>query len=79
MRRVIRSVIQPLVVVGLILLVFACSGGGCSSCAGCGILPIPGGFPIADRIEEARAARRDLSAGGVRVETVELGSNPRAP
>ena len=44
-------------------LVFACSGGGCSGCEGCGIYPIPGGFPIAERIPNSAQVR--LSESGI--------------
>lgn len=42
----------------LLLLVASCSGGGCSSgCSACGIQPLPGGFPRAETIPNAGAAR----------------------
>jgi hypothetical protein len=41
----------------LVLFLYACSGGGCSTCEGCGVAPIPGGFPIADRIDNAAQIR----------------------
>ncbi len=45
-------------VVMFALTVFACSGGGgCSSCAGCGIEPIPGGFPADQRIDNSAQVR----------------------
>jgi hypothetical protein len=40
-----------------VFLVFACSGGGCSSCEGCGVRPIRGGFPIDDRIPNSAQMR----------------------
>ena len=47
----------------LFILVACGSGGGCSSCAGCAVQPIPGGFPIANRIPNSAQMR--LSASGV--------------
>ncbi len=45
-------------VIGLVLFVIACSGGGCSSgCAGCGVTPLPAGFPIASTITNAGSVR----------------------
>jgi hypothetical protein len=45
-------------VVGFVLVLFACSGGGCSSgCAGCGVTPLPGGFPRASAITNAGSVR----------------------
>lgn len=41
----------------LLLAVFAGCAGSCDGCAGCGITPIPGGFPAGKRIENAAAAR----------------------
>ncbi|MDQ3033613.1 MAG: MYXO-CTERM sorting domain-containing protein [Myxococcota bacterium] len=57
------SLTRPLFAVMLIFMIFACSGGGCSGCAGCGILPIPGGFPIAERIPNSAQVR--LSESGI--------------
>jgi MYXO-CTERM domain-containing protein len=54
---------RPLLTASLVFLVFACSGGGCSGCDGCGIAPIPGGFPIAERIPNAAQVR--LSESGI--------------
>jgi hypothetical protein len=54
---------RPLLATALIFYVFACSGGGCSGCAGCGIAPIPGGFPLAERMPNAAQAR--LTSGGI--------------
>ena len=45
------------------MLVFACGGGGCSGCAGCGISPIPGAFPVAQRIPNSAQVR--LTSGGI--------------
>jgi hypothetical protein len=42
----------------LVLFVIACSSGsGCSSCAGCGVAPIPGGYPTAERIDNSAQIR----------------------
>ncbi len=50
--------LRRLGVIGFVLLILACSGGGCSSgCAGCGVTPLPGGFPKASTITNAGAAR----------------------
>src|SRR5262245_5657969 len=59
----VASFVQPLFAITLIFLVFACSGGGCSSCEGCGVAPIPGGFPIAQRIPNSAQMR--LSESGI--------------
>ena len=45
-------------VVVLFLIVASCSGGGCSSgCAGCGVKPLPGGYPKANAITNAASIR----------------------
>lgn len=54
---------RPLFAVMLVFMIFACSGGGCSGCAGCGIYPIPGSFPIAERIPNSAQVR--LSESGI--------------
>lgn len=54
---------KPIVASALVLLVFACGGGGCSGCAGCGISPIPGAFPQAQRIPNSAQVR--LTSGGI--------------
>ncbi|MFK7985314.1 MAG: MYXO-CTERM sorting domain-containing protein [Sandaracinaceae bacterium] len=45
------------------LTVFACDGGGCSGCDGCGIEPIPGAYPIDQRIDNAAQIR--LTSSGI--------------
>jgi len=50
-----RSATRGLVVVIAIVFAFSCSGGG--GCSGCGITPIPGGFPAAKRVANAGQAR----------------------
>ncbi len=46
------------------LTVFSCSGGGgCSSCEGCGVQPIAGGYPIDDRIPHSAQVR--LTSSGI--------------
>lgn len=51
-------------IVMLTLTLFACSGGGgCSGCEGCGIAPIPGGFPNEHRIDNAAQVR--LTSSGI--------------
>lgn len=54
---------KPIVASALVMLVFACGGGGCSGCAGCGISPIPGAFPVAQRIPNSAQVR--LTSGGI--------------
>jgi MYXO-CTERM domain-containing protein len=54
---------KPLLTITLVFLVFACSGGGCSSCEGCGVRPIPGAFPLDARIPNAAQIR--LSESGI--------------
>ncbi len=54
---------KPVVAASLIMLVFACGGGGCSGCAGCGISPIPGAFPVANRIPNSAQVR--LTSSGI--------------
>jgi hypothetical protein len=44
-------------ILGLIFFGLACGDGGCSSCEGCGIEPIPGGFPLDQRIPNAVQVR----------------------
>ena len=46
------------------LTVFSCSGGGgCSSCEGCGVTPIAGGYPTGERI--ANSAQVRLTSSGI--------------
>lgn len=45
------------------LTLFACGGGGCSGCESCGITPIPGGYPAAERIDNSAQMR--LSSSGI--------------
>ena len=52
-----------MIAAGLIMLVFACGGGGCAGCAACGITPIPGGFPVAQRIPNSAQVR--LTQSGI--------------
>jgi MYXO-CTERM domain-containing protein len=49
----------------VIMFVFACGGGGCSGCAGCGVQPIPGGFPA--------AAPRIANSGQIRLTSTGIG------
>lgn len=63
---------KPIVASALVMFVFACGGGGCSSCAGCGISPIPGAFPTADRIPNSAQVR--LTSGGI--DFIEANINP---
>lgn len=54
-----RTILQG----SLMFLLMACGGGGCSSCDGCGVAPIPGGFPIEHRIPNSAQVR--LTEGGI--------------
>ncbi len=58
MRPHLRSFFLP-----CLLGLFACSGGSCSGCGGSAVQPIPGGFPIAERIDNAAQAR--LTTSGI--------------
>ncbi len=54
----LRLFLRRLGVLGAILFLLACSGGGCSSgCAGCGVTPLAGGFPKASAITNAGSVR----------------------
>jgi hypothetical protein len=58
MLRLSREWLRRLGAIGFVFFVLACSGGGCSSgCAGCGVTPLPGGFPKASAITNAGSAR----------------------
>ena len=41
-----HALYRPFLIAMLGLTVFSCDGGGCSSCEGCGVTPIRGGFPV---------------------------------
>ena len=56
MRR-FRMPSKHFLVASLVLFLFACGGGSCAGCAGCGVAPIPGGFPIAERIDNSAQVR----------------------
>jgi MYXO-CTERM domain-containing protein len=58
-----RQYSKHFLVASLVLFLFACGGGSCSSCAGCGVAPIPGGFPIAERIDNSAQVR--LTSSGI--------------
>ncbi|MCC6213426.1 MAG: hypothetical protein IT376_01040 [Polyangiaceae bacterium] len=47
----------------LLLVVFGGCAGSCSGCEGCGITPLPGGFPANERIENAIGVR--VTQGGL--------------
>lgn len=57
------SLYRPAMVAMFALTVFACEGGGCSSCEGCGIRPIPGAFSLDDRIDNSAQIR--LTSSGI--------------
>lgn len=60
----VSSFWKPFIACFVIMFVFACGGGGCSGCAGCGVEPIPGGFPTAQpRIANAGQIR--LTSSGI--------------
>ena len=60
----VSSFWKPFIACFVIMFVFACGGGGCSGCAGCGVEPIPGGFPAAQpRIANAGQIR--LTSSGI--------------
>ena len=60
----VSSFYRPGLTAILCLTLFACSGGGgCSSCTACGIYPIPGGYPTAERIDNAAQVR--LTSSGI--------------
>lgn len=53
-----RPWFRQLFVVLAVLIVASCSGGGCSSgCAGCGVTPLPGGFPKQATVDNAASIR----------------------
>ena len=57
-RELAREWFRRLGVIAIVWLVVACSGGGCTSgCAGCGVTPLPGGFPKASTITNAGSVR----------------------
>ncbi|MCS6798905.1 MAG: hypothetical protein NZ898_10295 [Myxococcota bacterium] len=51
---------------------FACGGGSCDGCEECGVAPIPGGYPIADRIANSAQAR--LTRSGIQFIESNFGS-----
>lgn len=50
----------------LAVVVAGCSGGGCSSCAGAGLGPIPGGYPVTPETRVARALQIRVTDQGLR-------------
>ena len=54
---------KALLALGAMIFVLACGGGGCSACSGCGIQPIPGGYPLAERVENSAQIR--LTESGI--------------
>jgi hypothetical protein len=50
----------------LAVVVAGCSGGGCSSCAGTGLGPIPGGYPVTPETRVARALQIRVTDQGLR-------------
>jgi len=59
----IHSFYRPALVAFFMLTVFACDGGGCSGCEGCGIQPIPGAYPLEHRIDNSAQVR--LTSSGI--------------
>lgn len=49
----------------------ACGGGGCGGCEECGVSPIPGGFPIEERVSNSAQVR--LTSSGI--DFIESNSN----
>ncbi len=49
----------------------ACGGGGCGGCEECGVSPIPGGFPIEERVSNSAQVR--LTSSGI--DFIEANSN----
>ena len=47
----------------LAFFLFACGGGGCGGCEACGVGPIPGGFPIEERVPNSAQVR--LTSSGI--------------
>ena len=47
----------------LVFLFTACGGGSCGGCESCGVAPIPGGYPIAERIDNSAQIR--LTSSGI--------------
>ncbi len=47
----------------LAFFLFACGGGGCGGCEACGTGPIPGGFPIEERVPNSAQVR--LTSSGI--------------
>ena len=47
----------------LALYLVACGGGGCGGCEECGVAPIPGGFPIEERVPNSAQIR--LTSSGI--------------
>ncbi len=52
-----RTFARQLLVAVILLMVVSCAGGGSGGCSGCGMKPIPGGFPKKDLIENAASVR----------------------
>src|SRR5689334_16990379 len=59
-------------IVMFVVTVFGCSGGGCSGCAACGIQPIPGAFPIDQRVPNSAQFR--LTQTGIQFIDDNIGS-----
>jgi hypothetical protein len=61
----VYRVLKHLLAIASVIVVLGCGGGaGCSSCAGCGVTPLPEGFDPAARVENAGAARITQSGFG---------------
>ncbi len=60
---VTRGVVTRWCLLSALFFLLACGESSCASCAGCGIEPIPGGYPAAERI--ANAAQVRLTAAGL--------------
>src|SRR4051812_37251191 len=65
-RSVIGTVASLLRLMVAAMVVAGCSGGGCSSCAGTGLAPIAGGYPVTPETRVARALQVRVTDQGLR-------------
>ncbi len=54
-----------------VLVIFGGCAGSCSGCSGCGVTPLPGGFPSDKRVENATSVR--LTDSGLKFLSANLG------
>jgi len=62
----LAEVVAMFRLMSLAVAVAGCSGGGCSSCAGTGLGPIPGGYPVTPETRVARALQIRVTDQGLR-------------